>query len=258
VTALTLLALLALLPLAFGGVALRIAARLRRQGLSAAPWALTGAAHVLAGGVAAVQAVMAGWAYAGGESGAAFRLYARLHGPLDESRGMLLAGFACALCLLVARRGLVRWSTPRTWALLLVCAVIGALAGAGERTFQEHVHYPMVAVTSAATVLALLGALWLALLNDALDYLLWLALALYAVREALDVNLLSVFGWMGVGPAWLPGRVALDAAAAGVWAAMLVLALMRDRAASRGVATPGLFAAVNSTRRRTVPPLAGR
>ncbi|HET6763521.1 MAG TPA: hypothetical protein VFH27_07605 [Longimicrobiaceae bacterium] len=257
-TALTLLALLALLTLAFGAVALRLAARLRRQGLNAAPWALTGAAHLLAGGVAAVQTVLAACAFAGGPSGAAFRLYARLHGPLDESRGMLLAGFACALCLLVARRGRERWSAPRTWALLVVCAVIGALAGAGERTFQEHVHYPMVAVTSAATVLALLGALWLALLNDALDYLLWLALALYAVREALDVNLLSVFGWMGVGPAWLPGRAALDWAAACAWAAMLLLAVARDRAAAHGVATPGLFAAVGRSRGRTVPPVVGR
>jgi hypothetical protein len=225
--------------LGFGAVGLRVASLLRRQGINASAWALTGVGFTLAGAVALAQA-----AAALGGAEAVVRWDAGGH----AARAVLLAGYACALCLLASRRGLVAWTAARTWGLLAVCAAAGALAGAGTGGLHERLLHPMQALVSAVTVLALLAALWTALLNDAFDYLLWASLALYAVCEAVGVNLIAVLRWTGAPAGWIPSPAAVAWAAACSYAAMLLLALARERAARRGEAAPGVYAALARTR----------
>jgi hypothetical protein len=59
------------------------------------------------------------------------------------------------------------------------------------------VHFVVLSAFDAATVILLLAALYLALVRRAFDYLLWIAVAIYAAREVMMVNFMGMLAWFG-------------------------------------------------------------
>lgn len=117
----------------------------------------------------------------------------------NDGRGLLMFGFALMLLALLCARYPLRRVTPGEWAAALLAWMgAGSAVGLLEGPFSGA-HYMVVAVTSAATLLCLLLALWVAMLRGALDVLLWAALVIYAERETIAVGITSLFPFVGAG-----------------------------------------------------------
>lgn len=219
-------ALPSLLMLGFATLSLAVARHtpppLAAEGHRAA-WRLTGAAFLVTGAhaLAATVARWAGTVLPGGDAG----------------RAPVLLLYAAALLLLVWRGDTRLWrGGAAVWAALTLALVPGLTAPWWlPRLFLSPSVQAVAAGTAeAATVVVLLAALLTALLRDAVDRLLWGALALFALRAA--------------GGAWLPllpwtarpssAATALTAVTVG---AMVALAARRLALARRGTRVPSLM-----------------
>jgi hypothetical protein len=175
----------------FGVAALRVA----RRGGTAPPhgaWLPTGVAFAMIGAVATAHAAWAAWAvFAGPESGV-YAAYLRWLPAANDARSSAMLGYVVLLAVVAAlRRGAPRagWVAAGMVACMVAGAVVGGL---GEGAFTAPVHYLVLSAFDAATVILLLAALYLALVRHAFDYLLWVALAIYAAREVLMVNFMGM------------------------------------------------------------------
>jgi hypothetical protein len=226
-------------PLLFGALALRIAARLRDSDSRRATWLLTGICFSVFGANGALAAGFSNWAFAAGPGSTAWNLWLVWLPSGNYSRLLTVLAFAGALLAMCLRArsaaALVRPAVVATGLAL----VAGVGLGLAEGTAGSGVHIPRYAVINAVLVVLLLGALLAAAATDATDQILWAAVALYALKNALTVILLTTVAWVEhvrqVPPETL---FAMHLVA---WAAMILLALRRYRLATRGRYVPAIF-----------------
>lgn len=231
-----------LLTLAFGAVAWRVPPSSPAADDHGAAWRLVALPFLMSGVHGLLHNALAVRAFfAPGESGA-LALWMAVKAVGNDGRGLLMFGFALMLLGLLCARRPLRRVTPRGWvAALLAWMGAGSAVGLLEGPFSGA-HYMVVAVTSAATLLCLLLALWVAMLRSAVDALLWVALAIYAVRETIAVGITSLFPFVGAG-AWVPTWRSLQELAVVGYLLMLMCAGARLRLARRGHPVPSLLEA---------------
>jgi len=237
--------------LAFGIVALRVWRSVGsvRQDRAALAWGMSAAYFVVSGGYSTAHAVLSAFAQAAGRESALFRWVGSWSIAANLARGTLgMLYVAMLLTLLVLARGWVPRMARRAPLVMTVAAVVfTALA----RLLPMDTIYWMatgLAVLSMVTALVMMAALLAAVLNDSLDELLWLALALYAFKETLSVSLFAIVAWWSLasdGVAWhlfYAGSVLLAAG-------MTALAWRRLRLAGQGRTVPALFDHLHALRR---------
>lgn len=226
-----------LLTLGFGLACLRVA-RAARAPERAPGWFVTGATFTVLGVHAVVQCTWAIAAVARGKGSAVYEAYMGLLQEMNDARGVVVFGYAAALlAILSARRPFPARPGPVYGALLALLAV-GTAVGALEGGFDRPGHYGVIAVMGTLTLVLLLTALYRALTTGAFDYLLWIAMSIYAIREALAANIFSV---LGVENAWRPHGRTVSLLASASLVLMIACSLHRLRLLRAGLDAPDLM-----------------
>jgi len=226
--------------LGFGLMALRVAAAPRR-GERTLVWFMAGVAYTLDGGLALLHGVAATIAFFVPGT-PLFRAYLALTPPANDARNLLVLGFAAGLgWVLLLRRPAPSGRTMVAVALGLMA--VGFVAGFAEPPLeQQHGdHLSVISLAGAATAVLFFASLYRGMVRESVDWLLWIALALYAAQEALSSNIQTVLAWAGFGGAWAP-RVDSMMWAGLVSAAVMVACSVRRLAIARaGGEAPGLI-----------------
>jgi hypothetical protein len=181
---LTLQLAFAALTLGFGLLALRVAPRPGRS-VRLGAWFTTGATFATIGAVATFAGALAFPAILAGPGTLVYRISSALTPIGNHARDFAVFGFALALLQMMVRR---RHAPPphKVAAALATLLVIGGALGALEGSSRTSTLYAVMSTVTGATVLTLFAALYAALVNGLTDLHLWVALAIYSVREALN------------------------------------------------------------------------
>lgn len=232
------------LTLAFGAIGVRVAPRPPRSAREEA-WFLSGVAFTVIGAVATVMAILAVPVMMVGKDAAVYRAFITVSPPLNDARGFVVLWLAAALGALVARRRPVRrrWAV---WATFAATAAAGVALGVRGGPFTGPEHYAVMALTGSATCIALFAVLYAALVRDAIDWLLWATLAIYAAREVLSSSLQSALTWAGEENAWDPGPRMIFGLGIGSLCLMLACAARRLALARAGRDAPALMERLRS------------
>ena len=234
--------LVAVLTMGFGVLALRVAPEPGSSTRTAA-WFLAGVTFAPEGAVATLHAILAVVAVLAGRGTSFWDVYMRFTPAGNDARSTVVLGFALALAWVVL---LERPAPARRWSVLAVPVLM--LAGFVAGLFEPPVgsrqgadHFSVMSYFGAATAVLLFASLYRAMVRESFDWLLWVALALYAVREALSSNIQMVLSWAGFGGGWSPPAQAM------VWVglvsafAMLACTTRRLAIARAGGDPPGLL-----------------
>ena len=239
-TTLVLQLLMQVLTLTFGVAGLYVA-RTARAGGRDRGWLVTGLTFTVLGSHALVQALAAFWATAEGEGSRVYETFMRWLPPANDARIAVVLGYAVLLLAhLLFRRPLPSRPLP-ILAVLAALLAAGTLAGLLEGGFRARVHYTVLAVVAVATVVVLFAVLYQALVTSAFDYLLWTAMAVYAMREAVSANFFSAFAWLGVERVWQPSFRTIVSIGLASLVLMIACSLLRLRLARAGVEAPSLM-----------------
>jgi hypothetical protein len=245
--------LVAVLIVAFAAVALAVGRRAATSAPSRrAAWTVAGAAFLFHGANMMAQAAFAVTALVAGPGEPAYRAYMAVAPAMNHSRTVALLAFFGTLLALpyVAER--TRWFVPAAVAAVLLGAAAGAAGGVLDGRLGERSHYLSLVSLDSVELVFVLGVLFLLLVRDAVDRLLWLALAVYALSLALNILFVSPVGLRALVGGWAPPGWSMQAYRAVLRTAMLAIALRRWSAARRGTDVPALFEPLN--RRATPPP----
>lgn len=226
--------------LLFGLAALRVG-REREGSPRLAAWYLTGVLFTLLGTTATAQSLLAVWAAASGPGSAPYRFFLRLVPIANDGRSVMVLAYAATLAALVYGGRPFPAPSGRVWAGLGGAMLAGAVVGFREGSFLQERHMTTLAILGSVSVLLLLGALYGALVSNAVDYLLWATVGIYTVREALNVNFGVVFALFGLPHAWQPAPRAMVMVAIASLALMLAFTLRRLLLARAGRDAPSLL-----------------
>lgn len=233
----------AVLTLVFGITALRVAHAARESpAYHRAGWLLTGIVFTILGLSTAIQnCVAAPWAYFAGEGTPVYDLYIRYSPVGNHSRGFLVVAYAMMMVGLAGLwRGARRHFGAAVVAASLVAMTVGAVVGWREGPLVQVTHWTATAISDSAELLFLLGALFVGVIWNTTDRLLWIALVIFTVHELLDVVWFSALAWSDVPGAWYPSTVFLHGYASVAYLLMIGVAARRVRLARDGVSVPGL------------------
>lgn len=249
-TALLQLASSALL-LVFGVLALRVWRRFGpvRRDRVALGWAVTAAEFLVVGAYSTAHSLVSAAAIAAGKESALYRRVGEWAPALNAGRCIASVVFGLLLlALLVTHRRLASRVAHAAPAVLVGAAVAGTLVVRLLPDLSPHGFASMVAVLNAATAVVLMAALLAAVQNDGLDQLLWLSLAVYALKETVSVSLLAVMAFWGMAyvVTYYTIYLWLQAVLAGVMAG---IAARRLQLASGGRRVPALFEKLHALRR---------
>jgi hypothetical protein len=174
----------AMMTLGFGVLALRVAPRPGRN-LRLGAWHLTGATFTTIGAVATAAGVLAIPAAMRHPGDAYYEFWTRFMTIGNDARGFAVFGFALALLDMMARRRSAPAGRVVAWGLVVLLAV-GAAVGVVEGAFTGSRQHSVIALVSGATVMVLFAALYAGMVHNSIDWHLWVALGIYAVRESLN------------------------------------------------------------------------
>lgn len=238
---LTLQTAVSALRLAFGVLALRAAAE-RGDSPHAEAWYMAGVTFTLVGAVALLHS-LAGIVAQLNPGTPFYDVFLDLIPPGNDARSVLVLGFTLALAWVLllerpwpSRRLIVRGA----FALLVAGFLIGFLEPPVEQN-RAGDHLTVMSVLGAATAIFLFAALYRGLVRGQIDWLLWTALALYAVEQALSSNIQTVLAWAGFGGAWAPPVSSIMWVGLVAVLAMVACALRRLVIARDGGDVPGLM-----------------
>lgn len=244
-------ALNAILILLFGGMAVLAWLRLGedRWGKAQAAWLVTGVCFTVLGVLGGAQNVASSAARRAGSGSSFYTLYIEWYAAGNIGRSVGVAAYAVMLAALVAAApGRARRAAHAAFAVTGAALLAGTAAGALNRGMSLHTQMTALAVLTTATVVALMVALLLGVVNDGMDLLLWLAVAAFTLKETLSVSLTAILAW------WETAR-ASEAALLYCWinvlgmAAAVLLARIRLRRASERRYVPALFERLHAMRR---------
>lgn len=225
--------------LAFGALAMRVALRLPPDAPAAEAWRVAGTGFLVSGVHAMVQNSAAAWAIRVGPESPFFQAYVALVPEANDGRAMVALGTAALLAWCVRRP--LGWSVGRLALVYAVLLAVGTAIGALEGPFTPARHFTVVNAIDLPMVMAMLAALVLGIGGTALDRLLWLALAVYAVRSALHVIVIAGVAWFDVPAVWTPPPLLLPALTVLGHGAMAALAARRLHLRARDRAVPSFL-----------------
>jgi hypothetical protein len=234
--------LVPVLLLSFGVLALRVAPGPGTSARTAA-WFMAGVTFAAQGAVATVHGALAVGAVLAGPKSELYALVVRLLPSGNDARSMVVLGFSLALAWVV----LLGKPSPSRRAIVAAAVALmaaGFVAGLLEPPFdqrQGREHWSLLSYSNAATALVLFATLYWAMVRESIDWLLWVALALYAVQQALTSNIQMVLSWAGFGGGWAPAPRTMSWV--GLVAAFIMLACTTRRLAlaRAGLEAPGLL-----------------
>ena len=234
--------LVPVLLLGFGVLALRVAPRPGTSPRTAA-WFMAGVTFAAEGELATVHALAAVGAVLAGPGTRFWDVYLRLLPSGNGARSMVVLGFALALAWVV----LLKRPSPPPRAIVAAAAALmaaGFVAGLFESPIEQQKgreHWSMMSYFGAATAVVLFATLYWAMVRESVDWLLWVALALYAVQEALTSNIQMVLSWAGFGGGWAPAARTMSWVGLVSAFIMLVCTARRLALARAGEEAPGLL-----------------
>lgn len=159
-----------------------------------AGWMLVGFAFVLLGAHEAALLVLPLWIGAETESAG---FLASATSWLGAGRALLLLGFALSLLFATVHRSWTGAVKPiQLWLPLLLWPFSGLLLEPISRSLTGR--DLLVILIRAATIVALLSALWLSAVRESMDLQLWLALTTYTVLGSVIFSLSATYHSMGL------------------------------------------------------------
>lgn len=225
---LTLQLTVGLLMLAFGATCLLVARR-ARESAHAPAWLLTGVVFSGVGAHASLQGVMAFAAMAAGAGSGLYAGYVRWMPAFNNARTVVVLAYGVLLGALLLRRGSLPVSPAVLSSSVALLLAVGTALGGFQHGFSEARDYSFMAWIEIVSVVLLLAVLYGALFSTAVDYLLWAAVGIYAMRAAVNASWLSVASWIGVARVWQPGARTMFGIA--IFALLLMLACTARRLA---------------------------
>lgn len=232
----------AVLSFVFGGIALRVSRRVTLPG-TRSTWELTGWAFLLPAVLGLLMSFAACRAFAAGPRSAVYQLYIRHVPATSYARICAKIAFGVVLCASVSLSRMdARRRTAAGVAITVAAMLAGACIGHAQGALVPRTSYVNQSVFEAAELVALLAAVLAGLRRSTLDRLLWVALALYTAKQALNPLLLGSFAWMGQAGNDL-ASLTIRAMAAAVYTVMVALAGRRLVLARRGVSVAAMLPA---------------
>lgn len=237
--------------LLFGVLSLRVWRRSgpARRDRAALAWSVTAAYFLVGGGYSTGHALLSATGWGMGRNSALLRWVGTWAMTANVARGALSVLFALMLlALLVLRR---RWVYPMARSATLVMAAAAVVSTVVTDWIGVRTAYGMLtcmAVLSMLAAVVIMGALLAAVLNDSVDQLLWIALALYALKETVSVSNYAALAWWMLAP-HSEVYYFLYGGAVALTTGMCFLAARRLRAAGEGRRVPALFERVYTLRR---------
>lgn len=206
-------------------------------------WRLAGLAFLFVGLIKAAQNIFGSAAFAAGRGSELWNGYLWAAPAFDHSRTLALIVFF----LLLLRRG--NSSSPvsvrkqfRTYLLFLAGgALVGAMVGLNKKIVTTILHYELVAVLDAVELVVVLCVLFIALLHNYLDRILWFALSTYAFNLALNGIWMSGLAGLRVPGAWAPSPLYMHLYRVTLAGIMVGLSLWGLVLSKRRVNIPGLL-----------------
>lgn len=237
--------------LLFGVLALLVWRRFGpvRRDRAALAWGLTAAKFLIVGTYACLHAVLSAVGRAGGKESALYGFVGDWALAANLAREVVSVVFGVMLLVLMASRR--RWgacvvaSAP---ALLTVTAIAFTLVLRGLPYTSPYAFASSIAISHGLTAIVMMAALFAAVYYDGLDQLLWLALAVYTLKETISVSFMAVMAtWtMTYAGTYFTVFYWVTTALGGC---MVALAARRLRMATGGRRVPVAFEAVYALRR---------
>lgn len=240
--------------LLFGLLALRVVRRagpVRRDQATLA-WSLCASYFLICGGYSALHALLIAVGWMMGVESWLLRWVGTWSFAANLARGAVAAAFAALmLALMVGGRRQI-WALARS-APVVIGAVTVVSTAVMLRIDVKTVFGLSVglAVLGTITAVLLMAALLAAILNDGMDQLLWLALVMYTLKEAVTVSQMAVFAWWSVAPHPEVYYIYYVTAAA-LGGGMCLIAGRRLHMAGAGQRVPAVFERLYTQRRSPV------
>jgi hypothetical protein len=250
----TLQCVVSVLFVSFGVLSLLVARRARgADPHHVAGWLLTGIAFTVHGSLDALQQAWAGWAYFyHGAASPQADDFMRVMPVLQHGRTGWLMVFFALVAVLAVRKAV---PGPRFWRaaplLMLAGFALGGWLGWLEGSFTTGEHLKRVGLSDLGELALVMPALFLLLVRDRADRLLWSALATYAFMLAMNVIWMMAFERIEDPNVWAPPRVLVPAYRTVLVSVMAAFAWRRLRAAREGRQVPPL---VGGARRPAIFP----
>lgn len=220
-----------------------------RRDRAALGWALTAASFLVVGTYATLHSLLAAAGHMQGTDSALYGLVNDWALAANLARAVVSVVFGgMLLVLMISRR---RWGArvvSASPAVLAVTAVLATVVLQPVRYPSGFAYLSTLAIVAGGTAIIMMAALFAAIHSDGLDQLLWIALAIFTLKETMAVSFLAVIA------AWT-----MDYAAAYFkvfyWVAivletfMLGVAARRLQLASGGRRVPAPFERVHALRR---------
>lgn len=219
-----------------------------RRDRAALAWGLTAAKFLVVGIYACVHAVLAAVGKARGTDSALYGFVGDWALAANLAREVVSVLFAAILLVLMVSR---RWGGRVVAAAPVILAATALLSTVVLRPLPYTSNYAFassIAISYGVTAIVLMAALFAAVHYDGLDQLLWLALAVYTLKETMSVSFMAVMAaWtMTYASTYFTVFYWVTTALGGC---MVVLAARRLQLASGGRRVPAAFEAVHAMRR---------
>lgn len=229
-----------------------------RRDRSALGWALTASSFVVVGIYATLHSLLGAAAQVLGQGSALWTVVGEWVFAANVTRGLVSAVFGgMLLVLMVSRR---RWGARVVRVSPALLAGTAVLASAALRLVQPDSGYTVlssIAIVTGVTAMTMMAALFAAIHRDGLDQLLWLALAIFTLKETMTVSFMAVMASWTMAYAAAYYTVFYWVAAAMAWC-MVAVAARRLQLAGGGRRVPAPFERVRALRRPAhglVPPM---
>lgn len=236
--------------LLFGMLALRVWRRsgpVRRDRATLA-WGVSAAYFLVGGAYSFGHSVLSAAAVAWGSGSPLYGWVGGRAIAANLARGVVATVFGGLLVVLLTapRRQALRASHGAV-VTMLVTSVLATAVLLQFPVRTVHGHNTGLAVLSMLTAILIMAALLAAVLNDGMDQLLWLSLALYALKETLSVSQLAVIAFWAVAPHAEVFHFFYGSAVV-LGAGMCAFAVRRLRLAGAGRRVPAVFERLHALR----------
>lgn len=222
-----------------------------RRDRAALGWALTAASFLVVGSYSTLHSLLSAAGHAIGTRSALFRLVGDWAMAANVARGVVSVVFGSLLLVLMlsGRRSGARLVSAAP-AILAATAVL-VTAAVGRVPISTQYIYTFVttlALIAGITAMVMMSALFAAIHNDGLDQLLWMALAIFTLKETMSVSFLAVLAAWTMDYAGTYLSVFYWVAAA-LEVCMIAVAARRLYLATGGRRVPAPFERVHAMRR---------
>jgi hypothetical protein len=164
-----------------------------RRDRAALAWGLTAANFLVVGVYANLHAVLAAVGKTRGTDSALYRLVGDWALAANLARELVSVVFGAMLVILMVSRK--RWGARVVAAAPTVLTVAALISTVGFHHLPYTSNFAFasaIAISYGITAMVLMAALFAAVYHDGLDQLLWLALAVYTLKETMSVSFMAV------------------------------------------------------------------